>query len=301
MSAPLTRLGLGAAQFGLDYGVSNRRGRTPEAEVAAILNRAAEAGLGVIDAAAAYGDAERVLGAALPRPCPFLVVTKISSAAGPDDVETEARASLGRMGLDHAYGLLLHSAGDLEGPRGVEVWARMRRLQAAGLFRKIGVSAYASDDPVRLARRWKPDLMQLPVSLLDQRLIVEGALDRLADMGVEIHLRSIFLQGLLFLEADRLPPALATVAPRLVEIRDRIAAGGSTPHAAALHFALSRPEASAVIVGVTSATELEATIAAASAPAPVLDWPDLRLDHPLALDPHRWPTPAQPNPSNVAA
>jgi len=301
MSSAFARLGLGTAQFGLDYGVSNAAGRTPAPEAAAILARAAEAGVGVVDTASAYGEAEAVLGEILPRPCPFLVVTKVGGVADADALEAQARASLARMGLDHAYACLLHSAGDLEGPAGVELWARLRRLQAKGLFRKIGVSAYASDDPVRLARRWKPDLMQLPVSLLDQRLIMEGALERLAEMDVELHLRSIFLQGLLFLDADRLPPSLASAWPQLKQIRRQLAAAGADPLTAALHFALARPEASAVIVGVTARAELEALLEAAAAPSLDLDWPDLRLDHPLALDPHRWPAAPKPNPTHVAA
>ena len=288
MNGAVTRLGLGTAQFGLDYGVSNTRGCTPRAEVAEILHRAAEAGIGLLDTAPAYGDAQSVLGAMLPRPCPFLITTKVSRQSDVDALEAQARASLQQLDVTHAYGVLVHSATDLEGKAGVELWARLRRLQAKGLFRKIGISAYASDDPVRLARRWKPDLMQLPVSLLDQRLITEGALTRLADLGVEIHLRSIFLQGLLFLPPDRLPAQLASAGKRLADIRLRIAAAGSDPLSAALHFALARPEASAVVVGVTSLHELESLLRAAMQPAPDLDWPDLRLDHPLALDPHRW-------------
>ena len=299
MNPVFARLGLGTAQFGLDYGVSNAGGRTPAPEAAAILARAAEAGVGVVDTASAYGEAEAVLGPALPRPCPFLVVTKVGGVADDDALEAQARASLERMGVDHAYACLLHSAGDLDGQRGVALWARLRRLQARGLFRKIGVSAYASDDPVRLARQWKPDLMQLPVSLLDQRLIAEGALPRLADLGVEIHLRSIFLQGLLFLDAERLPPALASAWPQLKQIRRQLAEAGADPLRAALHFALSRPEAAAVIVGVTDRAELDALLQAAAAPPLELDWPDLRLDHPLALDPHRWPAPAAPNPAST--
>jgi aryl-alcohol dehydrogenase-like predicted oxidoreductase len=293
MSTPLSKLGLGTVQFGLDYGVSNARGRTPSPEVPLILERAAAAGVGVIDTAPAYGDADVIVGQSLPRPCPFLVVTKVSSPADVDAAEHQARASLANLGLDQAYAVLVHSAADLEGQRGVELWARLRRLQAKGLFRKIGISAYASDDPVRLARRWKPDMMQLPVSLLDQRLVLEGALERLADMGVEIHLRSIFLQGLLFLPPERMPPELASAAPRLVQIRSQLALAGVHPLEAALHYALARPEASAVVAGVTGLLELEALLAAARAPAPDLDWSDLRLDDPFALDPHRWAASSQ--------
>ena len=79
---------------------------------------------------------------------------------------------------------------------------RCSELREDGVFRKIGISAYVADDPARLAARFRPDVMQLPFSLLDQRLLADGTLARLAELGVEVHARSLFLQGLLFLETS---------------------------------------------------------------------------------------------------
>lgn len=283
------RLGLGTAQFGLDYGVSNPRGRVGESEVRAILDTAAAARLDLVDTAAAYGDAERVLGRSWPFPSPFQVVTKtLRLAEGLDRLEARARRSLERLGLARGHALLVHSAEDLLGPDGRALWARLERLKDQGLFQKIGFSAYASDEPALLARRFKPDLVQVPCSLLDQTLVRDGTLERLAEQGVEVHLRSVFLQGLLFLPREALPPGLAHAGPRLSRIRRMLAEAGADPLQAALAFALDRPEASAAIVGVTSAAELRAIIAAAHAPAPRLDWDQLALDDAIAVDPRRW-------------
>ena len=67
-----------------------------------------------------------------------------------------------------------------------------------------------------------------------------------------------------------------------------IAEGRSDPLQAALGFALSRPEAAAVLVGVSSAAELSAIVAAAASPPPDLDWDDMAIDDPDALDPGAW-------------
>lgn len=282
-------LGLGAAQFGLDYGVSNARGRVPEDEVRLILDTAAVNRLAVIDTAPCYGDSERVLGQSWPFPSPFRVVTRtLPLSEGLDRVEARARRSLERMGLPRGHALLVNSAEDLLGPDGPALWARLQRLKDQGLFQKIGVSVYGADEPVLLARRFRPDLVQLPCSLLDQRPVRDGTLRALADLGVEVHLRSVFLQGLLFLDRDRLPPVLADAGPRLSRIRRALAEAGADPLQAALAFAQTREEASTVIVGVTSAAELRAVLAASAAPAPDLDWASLALDHPVALDPRRW-------------
>lgn len=282
------RLGLGTAQFGLNYGLSNTRGQVSEAEAGSVLRMAAEAGMTVVDTSPDYGDAERLLGAAIPRLTPLRVTTKtISVAAGVEAVGAQARASLRRLGLVCAHALLVSNAGDLLGPEGPALWDAMRRLKDEGLFERIGVSAYAEDDPLGLARRFKPDLMQLPVSLLDQRLVKTGVLSEIAELGVEVHLHSIFMQGLLFL-ADRLPPQVAAAGPRLSRIRRMIAEAGSDPLRAAVHFALGLPEASAVVVGVTSAAELRAIIAATAPPPPDLDWARFDLDHAVAVDPQQW-------------
>lgn len=277
------RLGLGTAAF------AEPRARVGEAEIRAILDTAAPAGVTLVDTAAAYGDAERALGRSWPFPSPFSVVTRtVRLSEGLDRVEHRARRSLERLGVARAEALLVHAAEDLHGPDGRALWARMERLKGEGLFQKIGFSAHAEDDPAALARRYQPDLVQLPVSMLDQRPIHDGTLDRLADQGVEVHLRSIFLKGLLFMEREALPSALVPAGPRLSRIRRMLAEAGADPLQAALAFALDRPEAAAVIVGVASAAELRAVIAASHQPSPRLDWAALSLDDATALDPRQW-------------
>jgi aryl-alcohol dehydrogenase-like predicted oxidoreductase len=284
---PRAKLGLAAAQFGLDYAVANPRGRSPEAEVGDILQIAARAGVSVLDTVLA-GRTERVLGELSPRPCPFRVVIKTARCdRGPDAIEAEARASLARLKIDRAYALVVEQAGDLFGPHGQAMWDRMKALKDQGLVERIGVSMYASDDPVGVARRFRPDIVQAPASLLDQRLILNGALAELAEMGTEVHLRSIFLQGLLFLPPDRVTALPQQTSRGLSRVRRMIAEGRSDPLQAALGFALARPEATAVIVGVTTAAELQAVTAAAASPPPDLDWDDMALDDPTPLD-GRW-------------
>ena len=174
------------------------------------------------------------------------------------------------------------------GPRGAALGDRLRGLRDEGLTRKISVSVSASDDPLGVARRFRPDIVQAPASLLDQRLINDGTLASIAGLGMEVHLRSIFLNGLLLLPPDRAPSHLREAAARISRARRMIAEGRSDPLQAALGFALSRPEASAVLVSVASAAELNAIVAAAASPPPDLDWDDMAIDDPDALDSGSW-------------
>jgi aryl-alcohol dehydrogenase-like predicted oxidoreductase len=284
VNARLSKLGLGASQFRFE-GPALGRGRTPESEVGEILSIAARSGLGVFDTAAGSSYGEAVVGGRLPQPCPFRMMVKAGRIdRGADHVEAEARASLRRLSLQRADGIIVQVAGDLFGAHGQESWNRLLRLRDEGLFAYVGVSVYPSDDPMGLVKRFKPDIIQAPASLLDQRLLADGTLATLSEWGVEVQLRSIFLHGLLFLPPDRAPAPLKGLS----RVRRMIAEGRSDPLQAALGFALSRSEAASVIVGVTSAAELQAVVAAAMSPPPDLDWDEMALDDPSALDRPNW-------------
>jgi len=254
-----------------------------------MLAAAVRSGLGLIDCGGASAAAEQIIGAQLPGATATPILIKsIRGDRGPEAVEQEARAALARLGLSRARAIVVQSASDLFAPSGAELWNRLKAMRDAGLFDQVGVSAYASDDPVGLARRFKPDLLQAPASLLDQRLLLDGSLMAVKELGIEVHLRSIFLNGLLFLPPDRVPAQLRGAAGSLSRARRMIAEGRSDPLQAALGFALSRPEADAVIVGAATARELAAVIAAAASPPPDLDWDEMAIDDPVALDPRRW-------------
>jgi aryl-alcohol dehydrogenase-like predicted oxidoreductase len=288
MTSPIAKLGLGSGQFGLGEQTAFR-GRPREAEARDILAIAARSGVGVLEVGRASAAGETSLGQALPRPNPFKIsLTTVRPDRGPDLVEAEIRAQMRRIGAERVDALFAPSATDLLAPQGAQLWDRLKALRDQGLCNKIGVSVYASDDPVGLSRRFKPDVVQAPASLLDQRLIVDGTLASLTEMGVEVHLRSIFLNGVLFLPPDRAPSHLKAAAGRISRARRLIAEGRSDPLQAALGFALSRPEASTVLVGVASAAEMSAVVAAAMSPPPDLDWDEMAISDPDALDPTSW-------------
>jgi D-threo-aldose 1-dehydrogenase len=289
LKKPMERIGLGTVQFGLDYGISNKAGQVSRAEIDRILVLARDRGIHTIDTAAAYGGSEDVLASALDTRTKWRVVTKTARLAmGLDAVVARARrsaAALGRVGLDT---ILVHAASDLDGPDGQALWHAICTLKDEGTFARIGISAYVSDDPAGLARRFCPDVMQVPVSLLDQRLVISGQLERIAELGVEIHVRSIFLQGLLFMQQGELPLRLMHVAHPLREIAAVLREAGVTPLRAAVGYVLSRPEISLAVCGVTSAAELREIADAAGEGCPELPWWKFAMSDPVVLDPSQW-------------
>ncbi len=248
-----------------------------------LLQTAADSGVRVI-ATRPTGDCERLLGQAWPFPSPFSVsVRTLPLTEGLDRVEARARRSLERMGLPRGDVLLASSAADLAGVEGRALWDRMKALKDRGLFKRIGFMATMEDGPALLARRFQPDVVQMPCNILDQRPVTEGVLSELAAQGVDVHVSSVFARGLLFMNRENLPPHLTEHGVALSRTRRRLAEARIDPMQAALAFCLSLPPAAAVVASVASAAELRAVLAAAHAPRPNLDWEALAIQEPSVL------------------
>jgi aryl-alcohol dehydrogenase-like predicted oxidoreductase len=291
----LPHLGLGTVQFGLEYGVSNRQGRPAEREVAAILARAAEWGVGYIDTAPAYGDAEILVGRHLPRDHKMRVVTK--TPALPDatiDARYEQRvldavaASLDRLKVGAVHALLVHQSGDLGKPGWQRLVGAMNEVKARGLAAHVGVSIYEIDQLKLVESRLAPGLVQLPFNVFDRRFSESGALARLKAAGVEVHARSAFLQGLLLMDPANLPEFFGPLREKIASLHRRWAKQGLTPVAGCLAFMFQHAELDVVVVGVNSLTELDEIIAAATAMGHVEFDPLPSVDA-LYLNPSRWP------------
>jgi aryl-alcohol dehydrogenase-like predicted oxidoreductase len=286
------KLALGTVQFGLEYGIANHAGRVTMDAAASIVRHARAAGMDTLDTAAAYGDSEARLGTI--GVADWRVVSKLSPFAESCDdmsgwVTASVRESLTRLKVPELYGLLLHRPDQLLGPGGDRLFDALQQLKAEGLVRKIGVSIYDPSELEALWPRFACDLVQAPFNLLDRRLVTSGWLARLAAEGVELHVRSVFLQGLLLMSSERREPAFRRWTPLWEGFDHWLAETGMTPLEACLRDALSLPEIARVIVGVDSLQQLLEILAASDGPPdPVPD--AMRTEDRDLLNPSRWAT-----------
>lgn len=252
------RLAVGTVQFGLPYGIANRTGQVPLHEAAAILARARDAGIDTLQTAIGYGDSEQRLGQI--GVGHWRVVSKLPGFTGSIDgrswVRESIAGSLGRLGLGTLAGLMLHRGEDLLGPQGQQIYAGLADLKAAGTIEKIGVSIYDPAELHALLPRFPLDLVQAPFNIVDRRLERSGWLRTLRDRGVEIHVRSAFLQGLLLMTPSERPAqfqrwqSLWNAFDAWVRERDVTQVG------ACLGFVLSFGEIDKVVIGVDSVSQL---------------------------------------------
>jgi len=290
------RVGLGTAQFGLDYGITNRHGQVPVAEMNRILDLALRRGVTILDTAGAYGTAEERLGDAIGHSDDFDVVTKIpplpphldGAARTERFVEEAASISLAHLRMKGVRGLLMHAAGDLTGKHGAYAWRALERLRDGGAAEMIGASVYAGEELDALLQRYPLQIVQIPLSVFDQRLARSGHLARLKSLGVEIHARSVFLQGVLLMTPEELPRHLAPLEDVLRQFRAASAAAGRTPIQAAMAYVLGYPEVDVAVVGATTAEEFAAVLSASSATLPGEWFAPFAVSDPNMVDPSRW-------------
>ena len=288
------KLGLGTVQFGMSYGVSNVTGKFPESAVGPLLEYAWQEGVRTLDTATAYGDSESVLGRNLNAAQSFAVVTKtVPLSAGElgsgelDAVERGFRGSLERLGMPGVYGILVHNADNLLCPGGPALYELLADWKRAGLVRKIGVSVYDGSQLRRLIDSFSLDLVQLPLNVFDQRLIADGALRALKRLGVEVHARSVFLQGLLLMKADELPPSMNKFAARIAAYRRYLLEAGRSPLEAALGFIKHLVDVDVALIGINSQAQLQECIESYDRAAP-LDLARFASDEIDLIDPRRW-------------
>ena len=289
-------LGLGSAQFGIEYGITNLRGKVPEASVREILVGAAEACIDVVDTAATYGDAEEIIGRCLPRSSRPRLVTKtvpFSPDASLEDNLAQAalgfRQSLARLRVDHVYGLLAHNADDLLSAGGDQLAEWLLLQRATGIARHVGVSVYTPEEVRELFERYAFDLIQLPLNVVNQRMFTGGTLAWLRTRPVEVHVRSVFLQGLLLAGPDQLTGSVAELLPALRPWWSWLEKNNVTPLRAALGFVAAACPDATVICGITSLAELTTVADAARKPwGSAADFAVLAEDRNPRVDPRGW-------------
>lgn len=260
----LSRLMQGTAQFGMPYGVANRRGQPGYAEILQLLTTAVEGGVTCFDTAAAYGCSEEVLGRALRElriQDQITVVTKVRPLTELDgaDVRSVAAAieqsvdsSRQRLQMDCLPVVLFHREAD-----GLHA-AHLQTLQQRGWLKWFGVSCdhrpgpagqFLSDDRI--------SALQLPGNMMDRRHLDSGILAAARSKTVAVFVRSVYLQGLLVMPEQDIPEPLQPMIPVRRRYTQLAEQAGMTLGDLAARYVLSHTGVTCVIAGCETLTQLQ--------------------------------------------
>lgn len=270
------KLCIGTVQFGVDYGLHGKPVPTV-ADSVAMLNVAVRQGVDAIDTSSLYGKAENVVGAFLrlglvPRENVFLVskfglspFEGLSAAECVGQLEREANASLAKMGVEYLDAYICHVPAAVKDERIVRA---MVSLRESGRVRKVGFSVYETEEAVAAIDTHAVDLLQIPFSILDQRMLVDGVLDRAVEAGVELHARSAFVQGLALMDEKDVPEHLAALRPVIAQLDNLCRDFGILRRDLAMAFVRGHRQISHLVFGVHGMKQLQENIESFSADVP---------------------------------
>ena len=257
----ISRICLGTAQLGMDYGINNLTGKPSLEESRSIVRKAIERGITAFDTAPAYGDSEQVLGRCLGEwPGEYVVVSKVSAinwqsgaATAPQEVRKGIQSTLLNLGAPRLGICLFHRFEDMymQGRAGLNA---LSSVKEEGLVEKIGCSVYTPDEAESCLRLPACEVIQVPFNLADKRLLEIGFFRKAKASGKLVFVRSVYLQGLFF--KPELPAGLADFEPFRAKLEALAAAEGLSLTELALRYALSVEGIDSVIIGVETAAQL---------------------------------------------
>lgn len=247
------------------YGIANRTGKPTQDEATKIVAAAWEGGVRFFDTAQAYGDSEVVLGRALRHlglDSDARMVSKFHPCLSPDesnDLYTSVQESLDRTGIPRLWGIMLHDENWLDHMED-GVGPAISRCRRAGLIRYCGVSAYNSTRALQALSCPEVDFVQFPFNILDHRLIDDGILNAAFDNDKLLFIRSIFLQGLFFMEGDQLPKNMLFAREYIDEFTSISERSGQSMKSLAMGFVRSLAGSFPIVIGAESESQIRQTL-----------------------------------------
>ena len=226
LNHPISRMTLGTVQLGLDYGVANNEGKPDEEKAFSIIDSALNAGVNCLDTAADYGDSEKIIGkyltACSKRRSEISIVTKFKlGKISVSDVENvmmrSVEKSLKSLNTDYIDILLMHDAKEFS-TFGDKISKVYENLIGEGIIKVAGASCYRFDEIEVMLGNDIYHAFQIPVSLLDMRITRGRGAEKLKNKLV--FARSVFLQGLFFLNPCNLKGNLKEVGKYLIAINE---------------------------------------------------------------------------------
>ena len=249
------KLVLGTVQFGLDYGINNNGGKTSEIDTFAILDEAHRRGIERLDTADNYGNAIDLIGKYHINHRKFKILNKFNFSDKSTNIAEKAKNALNKLKINTFDVYSYHSFEDCANNN--ETIEILKKLKYEKLINKIGISIYTNQEFETVLNNEAIDVIQIPYNILDNDNIKGGLIAEAKQKGKEIHTRSIFLQGLFFVEEKNIIPKLKPLTPYLRKIRDFSIKENISISELSLMYVISNPNIDGVLIGVDSVQQLD--------------------------------------------
>tara|TARA_B100000900_G_scaffold395210_1_gene393367 strand:+ start:2069 stop:2935 length:867 start_codon:yes stop_codon:yes gene_type:complete len=277
------KIALGTVQWGMNYGISNLNGVPNDDELNKIFRRMKDVGIDTLDTAISYGNAHKRLREFISSS--HKIISKVDPSVNQKTIKEQCLETISSLGQPKLEGSLVHNVKDLFDNQ--NIWNELSELKERGLIKKIGLSLY---DPADLKRILKsgiiPDIVQIPFNILDRRFF--SYFSQLKEHGIEIHVRSVFLQGILIIAYNHCPKDFEKWDPHWRIYREWINKNRISPIEACIQHVLSYDSIDKIVIGITSLKELN-DIITAQMRKPLRAPKALEITDKKLINPLEWP------------
>ena len=281
---------LGSANFDQIYGI--KKNFIKKSEIKKLFNIALKNKIRTIDTSPLYNKSEKIIG--LLNNNRFKIISKIPKP--PKNIKREnikkwlkqkVMISLKNLKIKKFECLLLHNANSLLCKNGDEIYKGIRNMKINGLTSKIGVSIYDFNVLDKILKKFKFNLIQAPFNILDQRLVEKGWLKKLKKRKIEVHARSIFLQGILLLKHNRLPKKLIKLNKKLMVWENWLKKNKFSSLQVCLSFVLNQRQLDGIVVGYNNTNQLNQILKLKQIKNN-FSLPSLNIKDKKLIDPREW-------------
>ena len=249
----MNKIVLGTAQFGLDYGINNHNGKIVDSQVESILNLALDNEILNLDTAAAYGSSESIIGSFRKKNKAFKsfqITTKFKYKKG-ITIRHHIKDSIEKLNIKKLHSVLFHSYQD---------YINFGLKSKPNNIKNIGVSLYTNDEIKEVINDPIIQSIQVPFNLLDNESLRGDLLRKAKNKGIEVQVRSVFLQGLFFMKPESLPLNLKKLNSELKQLQNLAFDNSISMSEIALGYVLSKSYIDKIVIGVDSVVQLKSNI-----------------------------------------
>ena len=281
---------LGSANFDQIYGI--KKNFIKKSEIKKLFDLALKNKIKTIDTSPLYNKSEKIIG--LLNNNRFKIISKIPKP--PKNIKREnikkwlkqnVMISLKNLKIKKFECLLLHNANSLLCKNGDEIYKGIRNMKINGLTSKIGVSIYDFNVLDKILKKFKFNLIQVPFNILDQRLVEKGWLKKLKKRKIEVHARSIFLQGILLLKHNQLPKKLIKFSKKLMVWENWLKKNKFSSLQVCLSFVLNQRQLDGIVVGYNNTNQLNQILKLKQIKNN-FSLPNLNIKDKKLIDPREW-------------
>ena len=283
------KLAIGTAQLGLQYGVAGN-GNINQMNANEILDFAVSKKIYTVDTSPGYGDAHSKIGKCNLKE--LKIITKIpkinlKKALIKSEIRNQVLNYIKVLRCDRIHCLLLHNPSDILSSNGSEIYKSLILLKEEGLIEKIGVSTYEYEELNSIIDNFHIDIIQHPINILDRRLENSGMIKRLKDLNIEIHCRSVFLQGLLLSNVNQMEPKYLPFKKDVLKVQKFSIKYKKSIEEICLKFVINIKEVSKIVIGIDNLSQLKKLVEIEEEETNI-KIPEFTVSNKLIMDPRKW-------------